>query len=410
MIRTITMILTQACLYQGLYVTLAEYVGSTQNNFIMFGLFLLVSVLLYALRNYVKKLPAFLGGHLALLFLAIQADSFQATILLVMTIVSLARRLRHQKEKPEIYYLGVLGALYILCLGFQLHNARSWLYWGFVVILLSLIFHNNLDAADDFIRFRNSTTSMDEQKLRATNLGVTAVYTAILGVILLFAGLFSADQWGIALWDLIRTGLKKLFQFLAGFAPEGGAEEPPEMMPEQPGQMGPMMPLEEAQPSWFAEFLNILFVVLAYALAIAGVIAAIVAIAIYIYRHFYRNDPEDTSEERTFIMPFTTRAFRQERTRETIQDRGLRRRIRRLYKKQMRGFWIRNGAASSRREINGQDAPKHLTPREQLQQTQYEAAEEIRAIYEKARYSPEAITPADYERMRELFAGRASGQ
>ncbi|MCR4587287.1 MAG: hypothetical protein K5682_02660, partial [Lachnospiraceae bacterium] len=243
MLKALTVLLTQAFLYQGFYVVLAEYWKSRVNNFIIFCTMIGVSAMLYFLRHKVNKLPLFLLAHIALAALCLYTRTPQAVILLVMTVISLIRRLTDRREQPEIYQMVLLCALYIASIHFKLDVARSWIYWMFFGMIPCHIFFHNLDATDQFIRFRRTTTSMDEKKLRHMNLGITTIFTTIVAGILLFAGLSPIDRWAGSLWNLILEGVKAFLRFLASFREEQAPPEILETLEEtavQPGGMPPM--------------------------------------------------------------------------------------------------------------------------------------------------------------------------
>ncbi len=403
MIEILTTILSQAVVYQGIYLVLEEARAGAIGNFIKALAVFLTAVMLYAFRKWIKSLPLFFVAHIAVMFLSFKARGLLATIMLGMAILSMIRRFVVRREQPENYHLILLGILYFATLAGKLPTARVWVYWGFILLVLCRILYNNSRSVEQFIQFRHNTTSMDEKKLRFVSMGITAFYTLLVGAVLLFAGIFPLDRMAIALWAALKKGLIGFLRFLAGFGPEEGeGPEPPEEM--AMGQGGGMMPMEASEPGVFAQIMNIVFIVLAYALVIALALGLITALILFIYRRFYQIQTVEADEERTFLSPITISLRRDRKTvEEPVSDRSIRRRIRALYKKNMRFFWRKDASIRRRRFLKGNDAPIHLTPAEQLRESEYAPGDEIREIYERARYSTKSVSSEDYSRLKDLF-------
>lgn len=370
-----------------------------------------LAVCCYWLRRGIKKLFLFLGSHLLLLLggIGLGLLGFWGALIIVLAAVffSLVVRLTSQPEwleEPGYLHLGMM-ALIFLAASYLIESpvaAKAGL-WAFCLLLLLKVFYDNLAEMDTFIDNRSSSVRMDVRKMKRLNHGITLVYTGLLGLVLGLVALIRADGFGGRLWE----GFKRFLRFLAGLFPVSKEQESAQMAMGDSSMQELLAELGEAQePSAFAKLMEKVFQVLAGGLLAGAVIFVVIFIMVTIYRHFYRNGKAETEGEEAELLTEREALVRPKgRKMAEILERSPAKRIRRRYRKYMKPLRARSGKAFScmspkeqLRLLKGQSANL------QEQGNEADSMEEVRELYEKARYGDMPVTEAEAERMKQLLS------
>lgn len=357
----------------------------------VYGVWILILTLYcYLQRKYVKKQIFLVCGHIAAFFLGIAAvwffnlpNGFAALTILMIVWSMLVRWFPEIRgiEEPGYFQLAVLALIFFQSrYWWKFQGIQDFSFAAFLVMLLLMILYDNLKAADLFIRDRKSSTRMDEKKLKWSNNLFSLLYTGMLFLVLLLAGGFQTDA--------VSRFLGRLISMILGLIPIG---KPTKHIPEE------YVPMEvvSAEPSLF---IKILLLILKCVIAI-GLIAGVVCFIIWavkaICRRFSQRtkigeDIEEYAEPLTVskkISPIGAKGLFK------ALDQSPSRRVRSMYKKSFRNVWRRTG-----KEL------RHLSPEEQMAALDItgEKAEEVLALYEKARYSRAEITEEEVQRMKDL--------
>ena len=344
----------------------------------------------------------FIGSHLLLIFGGVFGIFiaglrewyllFWITLILYSAIIRLV---------PQAHWLDEPGVVYvvILILNYMLIGALDGNVWvqrvSMLTVLLSFLLsllYRNLDCMDEFIVLQGFSTKVDEQGVRKLNNRLSVLYTAVLGMIL---GLFSLFR-GEKLWEVLGQWLKKLLRYLLSFLPmtEQVQPEEKEEIKNNVTNMLEQMP-EEQDPPMFMKILGEILRVGFTILIVVAVIAAIVYAAMYIYRHFYNKQNGRDENKVVESLSYGDKITKEKKTRFFVRgEQTPARRIRKIYKKNMK----RLGA----KRISGFS---HMAPEEQVKLLREQGVdeatiEEIRSLYEKARYSLDFVTDGEVEYMR----------
>lgn len=361
----------------------------------------------YLMRRSIKRLLLFLGAHLLLLLggvAGIMAGGevlVYGILLLAVAVLSFLLRLipgADLLDQPGYFHIVVLAALFFTAtfLGKSSLSVDSGL-WGACMVFLLKVLNDNLMAAEEIIESRSGFTRMDVKRLKRQNARLSLLYVGILGLALAVAGLFRADGLGGKIWEALKAFLRFLFGLLPASQGQQEVEIPQtggQSMEDLFGELG-----EVREPSAFAKLLEAIAQVVGSALIVAAVLAALIFVIVKIYRHFYNRVEEEAAREVTEPLTRREKLSRQKRERHfsEVFGRSPARSIRKIYKKHMKRLEKERGISLA-----------CMSPREQLafwkeEGVEREAAEEVRLLYEKARYSQGQVTEEEAERMKILL-------
>ena len=361
----------------------------------------------YLLRLKIRKLLLFLGAHLLLILWGvagiIAGGGFMVYGILLLAVAVLSFLLRlipgaEQLDQPGYFHIVVLAILFFTAtfLGKSSLSVDSGL-WGACLVFLLKVLNDNLMAAEEIIESRSGSTRMDVKRLKRQNARLSLVYVGVLGLAIGVAGLFRAEGLGGKIWEALKAFLRFLFSLLpvSDNQQENVAapveNQPMEDMFEELG--------EASEPSAFARLLEAIVQVVGVVLLVAAVLGAVIFVIVKIYRHFYNRREEEAAREVTEPLTRREKLSKQKRQKEfaALPPRSPARRIRKIYKKHMKRLEKERGISLA-----------CMSPREQLafwkeEGVEPEAAEEVRRLYEKARYSQGQVTEKEAERMKILL-------
>ena len=366
---------------------------------------MLLSVLLYFLRNKSQSFWLFLGCHFVLLLggiflIAIAGDykwyiaiwSFWVLYSAILRLVPAAENL----DEPCLTYVIISVILYFAIGAFEIGRAAEHLSLiGAVLVLLLYLLYGNLEAMDEFIYLGSFSNKVDEHGVSKLNKRISLWYTGALGALLAIAGLFRID----GLWRTVSGWIRSLIRFLVSLIPLS-EQMPPEEEVEAEKEMSEMlqqtMPEHEI-PAW-RQVLQEIFQVIITVVIVAIIIAIIIYALVYVYRHFYNKKNREEGDKVIESLSFGEKITKEKKTRffERIEKHPAKR-IRRLYKKRLKRAGAKNISSFW-----------YMAPDEQVQLlckqgVPEETIEEMKDLYEKARYSTDLVTDVEVERMRTIL-------
>ncbi len=366
----------------------------------------LLSGYCYFMRVKAKKIWVFLGSQMSCVlivigFTFIGLPKWYIAISVLVVLHSLIVRLAEGAkwlDAPNYMYVGIMVFVYAVLTVYREHiSVKEICIWVAVFLFLFKILHGNLESVREYVELRKLSAEVDEKKVKRLSTQLTFFFTTTLGVILIVVGVLFLNAQSI--WDKIGVWLKGIVRYIVTFL--WNLQEPPktptEVQTDQENakNMADMFQnlAEEKDPSQFLLVLEkVLLIVVTIALVILAIVL-LVRMAIFVYRYFYSRTEHESEEqvieklEAVEILPRERRKF------SWGFEHNPAKRIRKIYKKQMKHF----GA-------NKLERFKFMTPDEQLQTLREynideRIIEEVRMLYEKARYSNETITEQEASRM-----------
>ncbi len=365
---------------------------------------MLLSMLLYFLRNKTESFWLFLGSHLVLLLggiflIAIVSDykwyiaiwSFWVLYSAILRLVPAAENL----DEPCLAYVLVSAIVYFGTGAFEVGSVAELLSLiGTVLLLLLHLLYGNLEAMDEFIYIGSFSNKVDEQGVSALNRRISLCYTGALGVLLAIAGLFRID----GLWRTVSGWIRIFIRFLASLIPLG-EQMPPEEEAEAEKEMSEIlqqtMPEHEI-PAW-RQLLQEIFRGIITFVIVAIIIAIIIYAMIYVYRHFYNKKNREEGDKVIESLSFGKEITKEKKTRFFERtEKHAAKRIRRIYKKRLKRAGAKNISSFW-----------YMAPDEQVkilrkQGVPEETIDEMKDLYEKARYGADLVTDVEVERMRTI--------
>lgn len=366
---------------------------------------MLLVACLYGVRRRVNSFWIFLGCHLLLLlgggFLTVIIGTHKWYVaiwcfwILYSAILRLVPAADHMDE-PVVAYIIVLMIEYFgICAleGSLLVQRLNLISTG--VVFLLYILYRNLDSMDEFIYVGSFSNEVDEQGIRKLNHRLTFLYVGILGALLGVFSLFRLD----GLWHTLSRWFRALMRFLVSFIPISEQIQPEEKEEMEQGMSNLLQEMvQENEPSAWMQLLGeILRGIIAFVI-VAAILVGIIRVAIRVYRHFYNKENREEGDKVIEALSFGAEITKERKTGFFERfERSPARRIRRIYKKSLK----RTGARRMSRL-------EYLSPDEQVQFLRNkglseEAIDEIRTLYEKARYSADFVTETEAERMRAIL-------
>ena len=366
---------------------------------------MLLVAFLYILRSKIKSFWIFLGIHIALLiggsYLILTLNAYKWYIaiwcfwILYSAILRLAPVAEYMDE-PRGVYVVLLGIEYLgICI---LKGSMFTQYLNLIsiaLVFLLYLFYRNMDSMDAFILIGSFSNKIDEQGIRKLNYRLTLLYTGMLGVLLAIFSLFRMD----GLWTTIMGWIRRLLRFLVSLIPvseEMQSEEEVALENVMSNLFQEMAPEQELS-AWKQLIGELVRGIIAFVI-VAGIVAGIVYAAIYVYRHFYNRKNREEGDKVIESLSFGTDIAKQKKPGVFERfERSPARRIRKIYKKSLK-------RAGAKRILN----LEYMSPEEQVQFLRKqgmseEAIDEIKMLYEKARYSKDLATETEAERMRAIL-------
>lgn len=365
-----------------------------------------IGAVCYVARWCIDTLIRFIISHvlLALSIFAISAVfplvGWYCIIWIAAVFSSVVLRLFPQVEymdAPNYFYVCAEVVIYLLIdvLGGTSVLRTISLVIVIVLFLLHLLY-DNMERMEEFLDTRGIAMELEETKMKRVNLRFSFIYTAVMGVLLVLISLVRTD----GLVTQIGRAVKAFLRFLLNvfFASKGEQQEYIEEEEEeiQPPSMN--QPMETPEPSRFNQILGqILQVLMLLAIAFIIVIGLIRLIR-FIVKHFYnRNGRPEEEEVRESLLKREHVARKNKEGFLEQLDQTPAKRVRRIYKRRMK-------RVQKQKKISF----RYLAPEEQVELLRgegvpKESREDIQVLYEKARYSTEAVSDREVGHFRSML-------
>ena len=358
----------------------------------------------FVIRQKVEKFWVFVTSHILLiaggiyLILLFSNYKWYAVIWTIVALYSVILGLAPSAgnlEEPGYFYVGFLACIYLASglLGIeQIVGTISILLVVFLFLLTLL--YRNLESMDEFIERGNFSGQPDEHGIRRVNARLSLLYVGGVAVILGMFSLFRTD----GIWKFLAMCGKKILAFLIRLISSSERQQGMMMEEEemQMPEMNPVFPGAQEQSEWSVLLNEIIKAVMSVFIVIILIVGIVCGIR-YLYRHFNRRRNKQEDNRLIESLAFEQMVMKERKSRFFEKfDRNPAGKIRRMYKKKMRKA-ANEGVASLR----------YLSPEEQVSLLHDhgldgETAEEIMALYEKARYTTNAVTDADVERFKSI--------
>lgn len=367
---------------------------------------MLLAAFLYGLRNKAKKLWLLLGCHFLLLLggsfliLIIGAYYWYIAIWCLWVLYSVVLRIVPAAESldtPRFSYVTVLGIEYLsICVLDGSVFAQRLSLIATVLVFLLYILYRNLESMDRFILVGSFSNKVDEQGIRKLNNRLSLLYAGILGALLVVFSLFRID----GLWNTVMSWIRSIWYFLVRLIPLSEQVQP-EKETEVEHDVSNMVQeiAQEGELSvWMRWIGEIIHGIIAFTI-VAVIVVVIVRVAIIVYRHFYKKKDCKEGDKVIEALTFGDRITKERKPRFFERfERTPARRIRRIYKNSLKRVGAKSMSAFS-----------YMSPDEQVQHLRTqglpeEAIDEIKYLYEKARYSKGLVTDAEVEQMRHFYS------
>ncbi len=359
-----------------------------------FGLWAFLFVLpvfLYFVRSYIHNFYLFFLIHIGLMIgvcslpINIALKIVMAVMFLFYVALSIKTRLSNAAE--EVVFVpaasvGIIGAVYIF------HDFLIRKDWGIYYILSLLLYLTGFFFyffMSQYISFvsvnQNSASNIPEREIFLSGIKQTGIYVAG-GIFLLLLG--ANMEWLGYLLGILKAGLAAVLRFLFSFI----EYEAPEMntMPREDGKgpdFGAFMEPGEPHPFW--EFLGNVTMILVFAGLAVLLVVLVVKGYQYLKKCFYA--PKKPKEEKVKVNQDIRENIqmegRENRTLNLFSFLDNKERVRKIYRKR-----ILKSKSSIIGDLNTNEL-QYFTAKECCDKI---SAQNLKQIYEKARYSGEEIT------------------
>lgn len=305
-----------------------------------------------------------------------------------------------REECPPPAAILLFAAVYLAGVHYgQPTLCRLACYGSFLFLMLFAV-HRSQENTAAFLYMNKNMANLPAGQIAGLNKLLLGVFLVFLLMGMLFLQrLPMGDIFG-GIGFVLRKILSGILTFLFRLFKW---EDSYEMMPEPERDMGGF-PIEPEEPSVWAQILDKIFVTVLYIALAVGAVYIIIRLLYGFYKRFYENQKPETDESEFLLQPTpgVARVFAVREKKKRMAETAYDKKIRRLYKRYVRQKLGRGEAVPEPltpvelegyiRERQGQRMPEDGNPEEM-------EMEHI-GLYEKARYSEEACTREDVERMK----------
>lgn len=382
-------LITQILFFYAITFMAVEAYGDERQMTVYGAWIIILTLYCYWQRQRAGRLAFFICSHIVVSVVAaavIWGGNFpkgMVALTILMVICSMLVRCFpevRRMEEPGYFQLVILALAFFQSRYWgKVQGAQQIVFAVFCVMLLLMVWHDNLKAADIFIRDRKSSTRMDEKKLKRCNYLFSFLYSGVLFLVLLLAGGIHTDG--------ISRFLGRLISMLLGRIPKG------KMLQPEPEEKV-VMEFAGGEPSLFLKILILILKIVFSVGLLAGVLYFLFwAVKSISKRRFQTKNMGDIEE---YAEPLTvSKKISHRKTKSFFKavHQPPAWRVRRIYRKDFYKVFRKKG-----KEL------QYLSPEEQIAALDMtgEKAEELLALYEKARYSRDEVTEGDVRRMKEL--------
>jgi hypothetical protein len=297
-------------------------------------------------------------------------------------------------DNPNAIYVGTMVVVYFIHWVYKAPQyIKTVTVIATVVLFLLKQLYQNIDAADRFVDLRAVSTQMNTKSVKSLSKQLSLIYVGIMGVLLGTLGVIGIDS----VWEFLGNMGNKLMRYLVSLIPEG---KPP--VHEQTfdkvnnNSVGGLEELAQESP-----IMQMIGEIVAY---IGGVIifcafAFLLVRGIILLVRFFQNRENEVEEQlvREKLYVGKERTMLKRRRLFQREANTPAKKVRKIYKKEMS-------------KLDEKSVAKfvYMNPEEQVDcipthRIDDNVKEEIRELYEKARYSAEVVSDVDVKRMNALM-------
>lgn len=342
----------------------------------------------------------FLGAAIVIFSVGMLYGKVVFAILLLLPILWSALISLHPSmewmEEPRGIYVGACVIIYVLSvIYFMPSYVGTWCVIATIFLYLNKLVFDKFEAADQFIEFGSLSSKINTISVRTLCKKMILIYVGMLTTVMTVLGIIGID----GVWSFLGKMLYKFMRFLGQFLPEGEPPiepELPEIKPEQ--QPGENIFEEMAQENEIMQTIGEVFFGIVKIFTILVFIFVIVVVITEMIQRFGKKKvvkEERLIREKLYVGK-EKKSLRKGRGFKR-QDLTAAKKVRKIYKRNM-----------TRQEDKYVRRFPYQNPDEQLDTVSSRlsgenAKEEIREIYERARYSEEHVTEADVKRIHHLM-------
>ena len=385
----------------GLGITVMGLFGQEQHYIWLWGAAVAVPLVLYFARVKIGNFFLFFALHLILPVIAFMVPVWilPKIILLVMVLIyvvwSVYIRLRSKTMgegllKP-LFVISMLGALTLV------ENLNNKMGWEWIYIALAMVYlagyfiYNFIDQYLHFLTVNESSAAnIPEQEIFSSGMKQTFLFMLGSVVVLL---LTANVGWLAYIMSWLGKGLLAVIRFLlSGRSGEQIEEIEPSVMESAPQDMGGMF-AEEGKTALIWIILEKILMAAIGVLLIGLVVFGIVMGFRYLWKYFHAGSKKEDEVLQSGIDIRETCIIekKQKEASDWFSFLKPREKVRKIYRKQI---------LKHKKEIIGENTPENLEYMTAEECCEKISSEELKLIYEKARYSSEEITSEDVKRIK----------
>ena len=347
----------------------------------------------------------FIASHFLAVFVVVFGVGYQYgnlvfTFFLILPIVWSALLSLHPAlewlEEPRGIYLGVCIVVYVLSIIYFMPSyIGTWCVIATVFLYLNKMIFEKFEAADKFVDFGTLSSKIDTLSVKSLCKKMILIYIGMLTVVLTVLGCIGTG----GLFPFLGKMLYRIMRFIGQFLPEG-------TMPVEPEKQDPL-PEKKEEENIFEEMarenaaMRTIGKIIFWIIGIATAIILIFVIAVVISEMIERFGKKKAVKEERLIRE---KLYVGKEKKPLQKARGFQRpnlsaakKVRKIYKRNL-----------TKQEDKYLRRFPYQNPDEQLETLtehlpEEKRREEIREIYERARYSEEAVTEADVKRIHHLM-------
>lgn len=298
-------------------------------------------------------------------------------------------------EEPKGIYLGACILVYVLSLIYFMPSyIGTWCVIATVFLYLNKMIFDKFEAADKFVDFGTLSSQIDTLSVKSLCKKMILIYIGMLTIVLTVLGCIGTG----GLFPFLGRILYKVMRFIGQFLPEGTLPVEPEeeLLPEKQEQEDALEGMRNENAA-----MQTIGKIFFWVVGIFTVIVVIFVVAVVISELIERFGKKKVVKEERLIRE---KLYVGKEKKTLRKGRGFQRpnlsaakRVRKIYKRNL-----------TKQQDKYLRRFPYQNPDEQLEtlteQLPEEARrEEIREIYERARYSEETVTEADVKRIHNLM-------
>ena len=368
-----------------------------------------VPLLLYFARVKVENFFLFFGLHLVVpvgcVFLPvwILPKVIAFAIVIVYVVWSINIRMKGKKKGEDIFVpMFAISVLGVMTLIENMFSKKSWeaaYLWLAILYIVGYFMYSFISQYQRFLTVNESSAAnIPEQEIFSSGMKQTIMFMIVSAVVLL---LTANIGWVSYIVSWLGKGLLAVLRFLLSGVSYEETEELKSYVTEQvQDDMG--MFAEEGEPALFWIILENIIMAAAVIFLVGGIIFGIVIGIRYLWKHFHMAYVKEEKKLQTGIDIRETCTIEKNKKEKNkgFSLLNSRERIRKIYRKQV---------LKHKSEIIGDynlENLEHMTAKEccnKMVSDNKFSPDNLKMVYEKARYSAEEITPEDLKLVKTKF-------